>query len=179
MSAKDGTIEPLGVLLADANILIDLAETNSLGLIGKIIQFGIAKVYVPRTIYDEVATLISETQVAELGLTLLPAQIRLTHEALGYEDKRLSVPDRVLLLTALHNGYAAWTNDKRLRDNCASHGVKTYWEFEVLKLLVQNDYMSAKELIAVAESVESNNIFIKGVAARLREQLLTSKTERR
>lgn len=57
--------------LADANIFIDLVQAGGVGLIGDIVRFGIASIYVPRTIYDEISSEVSEVDIASLGITTL------------------------------------------------------------------------------------------------------------
>lgn len=159
------------LLLADANILIDLAKADSLGLIGDLIRHALAEVYIPRTIYDEVAFEVSETQIAELGITILSVAKELTARALAYPDVCLSPPDRVLLLMASENGYGAWTNDKKLRANCRLMNVSVYQEFEILRELVTNGYLAKEALVAIARKVDESNPYEKGVADDLEKTL--------
>ena len=152
------------LLLADANILIDLAQAGGLELIGELARHQIAEVYVPRAIYDEVASEVSETEIVELGITILAVSQELTMRALAYPDARLSPSDRVLLLTAVENGYCVWTNDKRLRANCRLKDVAVYWEFEALRELVTHGHLAKEALVSLARKVADNNPFMKGVA---------------
>lgn len=162
----------LGILLADANILIDLVDADALCLIGELVRTGLAAVYVPRIIYDEVAEMITELQVAALGIVILPVERALVARAAAYPDKSLSAPDRTLIVTAQERGYSVWTNDRRLRQNCSAQGVATLWEFEALLPLVERDYFSADELLAIARRVEEANPFLTGIASRLGERLM-------
>ena len=159
------------LLLADANILIDLAQAGALALIGDLVRFGIAEIFVPRTIYDEVSSEISEAQVAELGITILPVTESLSRRVLEYPDKHLSRPDRSLLLLAVDNGYGVWSNDKRLRSNCMDKGVSVYWEFQLLSELVTTGHLAKATLIDIACKVETSNIFLRGISAGLEEKL--------
>lgn len=152
------------LLLADANILIDLAQSDGLGLIGDLIRHGIAEVYVPRTIYDEVASEVSETQIADLGITILSVTGDMTARALAYPDTRLSPQDRVLLLLAIENGYGAWTNDRKLRANCRLKNVPIYWEFEILRELVTNGRLAKDAFVALVRKIANCNPYLKGVA---------------
>ena len=158
----------LEVLLADANVLIDLLNANALGLVGDLIRHDIATVHLPRIVYDEVSTVISESQIADLGITILPVEIALMKRVAQYHDTRLSYPDRSLLLLAKDKGYAVWSNDKRLRENCNENGVRTLWEFEMLRVLVERDFMSAADLVDVADLVEKTNPYLSGITERLR-----------
>ena len=171
MSAAPPDNARLEVLLADANVLIDLLHANALGLVGDLIRHDIATVYLPRIVYDEISTVISESQIAELGITILPVEIALMERVAKYHDTRLSYPDRSLLLLAKDRGYAVWSNDKRLRENCNENGVRALWEFEVLRGLVERDFMSAVDLVAVAERVEDTNPYLSGITERLRNLL--------
>ena len=168
MSAAPPDSGRLEILLADANVLIDLLSANALGLVGDLIRHDLAAVYLPRIVYDEVSTVITESQIADLGITILPVEIALMERVAQYHDTRLSYPDRSLLLLAKDRGYAVWSNDKRLRENCDENGVRTLWEFEVLRWLVERDFMSAADLVAVAERVEATNPYLSGITERLR-----------
>lgn len=171
MSAAPPDNGRMEVLLADANVLIDLLNANALGLVGDLIRHDIATVHLPRIVYDEVSSVISESQIADLGITILPVEIALMERVAKYQDTRLSYPDRSLLLLAKDNGYAVWSNDKRLRENCDENGIRALWEFEVLRGLVERDFMSAADLIAVAERVEKTNPYLSGITERLRRLL--------
>lgn len=158
----------LEILLADANVLIDLLNADALSLVGDLVRNDIATVYLPRIVYDEVTTVISESQIADLGITILPVEIALMERVAQYHDTRLSYPDRSLLLMAKDNGYTVWSNDKRLRENCGANGIRVLWEFEVLRRLVERDFMSAADLVAVAARVEETNPYLSGITERLR-----------
>ena len=56
----------------------------------------------------------------------------------------------------------------RLRENCGANGVRALWEFEVLRRLVERDFMSAADLVAVAARVEEANPYLSGITERLR-----------
>jgi len=159
------------LLLADANILIDLAQAGGLGLIGDLVRFGLAEIFVPRAVYDEVSREVTETQVADLGITILSVTEELTEQALAYPDDRLSPQDRVLLLMAVENGYGAWTNDKKLRANCKLRNVPIYWEFEILRELVVSGHLGKNALVALARKVDEFNPYQKGVADDLEKNL--------
>lgn len=171
MSAAPPDNGRMEVLLADANVLIDLLNANALGLVGDLIRHDIATIHLPRIVYDEVSSVISESQIADLGITILPVEIALMERVAKYQDTRLSYPDRSLLLLAKDNGYAVWSNDKRLRENCDENGIHALWRFEVLRGLVERDFMSAADLIAVAERVEKTNPYLSGITERLRRLL--------
>ena len=171
MSAAPPDSGRLEILLADANVLIDLLSANALGLVGDLIRHDFAAVYLPRIVYDEVSAVITESQIADLGITILPVEIALMARVAAYHDKRLSYPDRSLLLMAKDNGYTVWSNDKRLRENCDANGVRVLWEFEVLRRLVERDFMSAADLVAVAARVEETNPYLSGITERLRSLL--------
>ena len=162
---------PTRLLLADANILIDLAQAGGLGLIGDLIRFGLAEIFVPRVIYDEVSTEVSETQVVELGITILPVSVDLSRRVLEYPDRALSRPDRTLLLLAMEAGYGVWSNDRRLRSNCVDKGVAVYWEFQLLGELVKTGRLAKRVLVELARKVETINVFQKGVADDLEKKL--------
>lgn len=171
MSAASPDNGRLEVLLADANVLIDLLNAGALGLVGELIRHDIATIHLPRIVYDEVSAVITESQIADLGITILPVEIALMEKVARYHDKRLSYPDRSLLLLAKDKGYTVWSNDRRLRENCAANGVRALWEFEVLRWLVERDFISAADLVAVAERVEETNPYLVGITERLRSLL--------
>lgn len=168
MSAAPPDNGRMEILMADANVLIDLLNADALGLVGDLIRHDLATVHLPRIVYDEVSTVISEGQIADLGIIILPVEIALMERVTRYHDTRLSIPDRSLLLIAKDNGYTVWSNDRRLRENCGANGVRTLREFEVLRRLVERDFMSAADLVAVAARVEETNPYLSGITERLR-----------
>ena len=168
MNAAPPDNERMEILLADANVLIDLLNANALGLVGDLVRHDLATVYLPRIVYDEVSAVITESQIANLGITILPVEIALMERVVRYRDTRLSFPDRSLLLLAKDKSYTVWSNDRRLRENCVANGVRVLWEFEVLRRLVERDFMSAADLVAVAARVEEINPYLSGVTERLR-----------
>ena len=151
------------LLLADANIFIDLMQVSGLGLIGDIVRFGIASIYVPRTIYDEISSEVSEVDIASLGVTILPATKDMARRVVAYPDKRLSCPDRTLLLMAEDNGFGVWSNDRRLRDNCKARNIPVCWEFQLLRELVTRGFMEKSALIGLARSVANINEFMNNI----------------
>ena len=168
MSATPPDNGRLEILLADANVLIDLLHADALSLVGDLIRHDIATVHLPRIVYDEVSSVISESQIADLGITILPVEIALMERVARYHDTRLSYPDRSLLLMAKDRSCAVWSNDKRLRENFDENGVRTLWEFEVLRWLVERDFISAADLVAVAARVEAPNPYLSSITERLR-----------
>jgi rRNA-processing protein FCF1 len=168
MSAAPPDNGRMEILLADANVLIDMLNADALGLVGDLIRHDLATVHLPRIVYDEVSTVISESQIADLGIIILPVEIALMERVTRYHDTRLSIPDRSLLLMAMDKGYVVWSNDRRLRENCGANSVRTMWEFEVLRRLVERDFMSAADLVAVAARVEETNPYLSGITERLR-----------
>ena len=159
------------LLLADANIFIDLAQAGGLKLVGDLIRLGIADIYVPRTIYDEISSEVSESDIVNLGITILPATEALARRVLAYPDRRLSRPDRTLLLMAEDNGFGIWSNDRRLRANCEEKNIPVYWEFQLLRELVVHGAIEKATLIQLARTVENINAFMKGVAETLESEL--------
>ena len=140
-------------------------------MIGDIVRFGIACIYVPRTIYDEISSEVSEVDIASLGITILPATEDMARRVVAYPDKRLSRPDRTLLLMAEDNGFGVWSNDRRLRDNCKERDIPVYWEFQLLRELVTRGFMEKSALVDLARSVADINEFVKGVAETLESEL--------
>ena len=155
------------LLLADANIFIDLVQAGGLGLIGDIVRFGIASIYVPRTIYDEISSEVSEVDIASLGITILPVTEGMARRVIAYPDKRLSRQDRPLLLMAEANGLCLWSNYRRLRTKRKEKSNQVYWEIQLLRELVTRGFMEKSTLVGLARSVANINEFVKGVAETL------------
>lgn len=169
-----GKSQDIRLLLTDANVLIDLASVEGgMGLVGDLIRLGIAEVYLPRAIYDEIEPMISEEEVLRLGITILPVTEATTRAAQAYPDAKLSMQDRTLLAIAIEREFAVWSNDVRLRTNCSKNGVPIFWEFEILCKLVVRGFVGKEQLIAVARAVESVNRYIrlKEVSKRLEAEL--------
>ena len=62
MSAAPPESERMEILLADANVLIDLLNAGALSLVGDLIRHDLATVHLPRIVYDEVSGRYCKTE---------------------------------------------------------------------------------------------------------------------
>ena len=155
-------------LLTDANILIDLAQAKALHLLRQVIHAEIATLVIPRCVYEEVRSEISEMQILELGITMVHIPLELKIEAVNMDEKRLSETDKTLLLFARKKQYSVWTNDSALHVKCKENGVSVFWEFEILLKLYKVRLVTANDLLELAGTIETINPRMK----RMRERLL-------
>lgn len=160
------------LLLTDANIVIDLAHAGALGLILKLAQSGIGEVLMPRIVFDE-ANELTESNVADYGIRLLPVGLDLLDRAQNSGEKRLSVQDQIIMMIADHDDrpYTVWTNDRLLRTSCGKRGISVAWCFEVLVKLVEAKAITGQELMSVAKAIEKTNPYQKGICVRLQNLL--------
>ena len=163
----------LSLLVSDACVLIDLAKAEALGLLADMIRNGIAEIYVPKEVLDEVEKEVSESVLLALGVKRIEKTWQEAMELVElYEREFLpSEADCLLYILGLHHGLTIWTNDTALRKKSSLSGVPISWCFEELAKLVEFGLRTADEIVAVAKRVEETNSFQKGLSARVRTRL--------
>jgi len=165
----------LSLLVSDACVLIDLAKAEALGLLADMIRNGIAEIYVPKEVLDEVKKEVSEDVLLALGVKRVEKTWQEAMELVElYEQKFLpSEADCLLYILGLHHGLTIWTNDKTLRKKSSLNGVPISWCFEELAKLVESGLRTVDEIVAVAKRVEETNNYQKGLSARVRTRMQT------
>lgn len=163
----------LSLLISDACVLIDLAKAEALGLLADMTRNGIAEIYVPKEVLEEVMKEVSESALLSLGVKRIEKTWQEAMELVElYEQKFLpSETDCLLYILGRHHGLTIWTNDIALRKKSMLDGVSVSWCFEELSKLVEFGLRSADEIIAVAKKVEETNNYHKGLTARVRARL--------
>ena len=162
---------PKKFLIADANILIDLAQAGELDAIRTLIHRQLVEIVMPRCVFDEISSEVTETDIHELGITLAPTTIEIYSKTAQMTERGLSRQDKTILLTAEEKGYAVWTNDKALGKSCAARGIEVFREFAILKLLLVHGFISRDALLEIARRVEEINPLMKGVSERLNSEI--------
>ena len=163
----------LSLLVSDACVLIDLAKAEALGLLADMIRNGIAEVYVPKEVLDEVVKEVPEGTLLALGVKRIEKTWQEAMELVElYEQKFLpSEADCLLYILGRHHGLTIWTNDTALREKSSLSGVPISWCFAELSKLVEFGLRTADEIVAVAKRVEETNRFPQGLTARVRTTL--------
>lgn len=163
----------ISLLISDACVLIDLAKAEALGLLADMVRNGIAEIYVPKEVLNEVEKEVPESVLLALGVRRIEKTWQEAMELVElYERKFLpSEADCLLYVLALHHGLTIWTNDKDLRKKSSLSGVSVSWCFEELVELVEFGFRTADEIVAVAKRVEETNSFQKGLTVRVRTKL--------
>lgn len=139
--------------IADANVLIDYAETSPeiLGLVAR----HLGPVYLAAAVLDEVDQL-DEAQCRAIGLTIVDGTLDQLAEA-SQRGGPLSFEDKLCLILARDNGWACLSNDNPLRDACKAQGVAVVWGLEIMLQLVKASHVSAEKAIEVAEAIHVVN----------------------
>ena len=75
----------------------------------------------------------------------------------------MSSPDKLCLAIAEEEGLTAFTNDKRLRAECAAWDIPVKWGLEIMVGPVRAGQLAPSDAVAVAVSMrEANPYFITG-----------------
>ena len=149
----DKLIPTTAWFIADANVLIDYAQTSPdiLGLVAR----HIGPVYVAAAVLDEVEQL-DEAQCQAIGLTPVEGSLAQMTEA-AQRGGPLSFEDKLCLVLARDNGWACLSNDGPLREACKAQGVSVVWGLEIMLWLVQARHLDADKAIEVAEAIHLSN----------------------
>lgn len=167
------------LLLADANILLDLAHLQRLSLLECIVQSLGWRIAVPYRVVREVAAEISADTLVGYGVELLPLSMQMEF-ALAEElalrrlsSEALSETDVELLLRGHTQDVVIWSGDqclKRCAENC---GVRVMQFFEPLVELYRAEVFARDFVLGLARRLVQDNPwgFPKDLVQRL-ERLL-------
>lgn len=165
MSSKGETLRGL---VADANVLIDYADSGR-AVLGTISRY-LAPVHIPSPILDEV-TQLSSQEVEELGCIVLEPGLDQVMEAAAAKGP-VSFQDRLCLIVARDAGLAVLTNDKPLRRACQESSIPLVWGLQAMVLLTRAKRMSPRRALQVAEKMSSANSYITAqLLARFRSEI--------
>src|SRR3990172_2486046 len=121
-----------GLLIMDANVLIDLCEADRTVI--RLISDHVGQIHVPLPVLREEVDQIDEADYAELGIVAVVPPLQTATDAAG-RRAGLSFHDHLCLLLARDNGWTCVTNDGRLRRECAAEKIPVLWGLETVALL--------------------------------------------
>jgi predicted nucleic acid-binding protein len=146
--------ERKGLLVMDANVLIDFYETDVTVL--KLVSDQIGTVHVPTPVLIEEVERIRREDWTALGIVPVEPSIEIAVEAAG-RRRGLSFHDWLCLLIAKEAGFTCVTNDMRLRRECEAEGVPVCWGLELLALLVDRAVLTRAAAMLLAEAIHRAN----------------------
>lgn len=147
---------PRSTLVADASVLIDIADANE-AVLGLIAQH-LARVIIPTPVLAEVDGL-DELKCAALGLEVVEPTLDQLREA-AIPHPALSFADKVCIIVARDAGGIAWTNDGPLGDECDAHGVPKMRGLRPLIALVEAGALAIDVAVGTVDLISANNPYI-------------------
>jgi rRNA-processing protein FCF1 len=140
-------------IVIDAVALIDFLDSNPSVL--RLISDHLGRLAAVYEVVCEVDGLDSAT-CGELGVEVVDAN--LCQGAIADDrPSGLSRADHLCLLVAKENGWTCLTNDRRLRRECARHGVPVMWTLEALVKLVRKGAVSPPEALSTGTGIHEVN----------------------
>jgi hypothetical protein len=133
------------VLITDSCVLIDYAKSakDALMMLAREVR-----VVVPRILLVE--------EVHDLSINDAPTEALLEAARM---PRPLSSFDWLCLILARDNHWTCVSNDKRLRAQCLSVGVRTQWSLEPLVLLVRRKKLPKERAEKIARAMAEQNPF--------------------
>lgn len=168
MNALRVSPRPL-LLIVDANVLIDYAQSDS-SILALVVKH-VGPVLVPLPVLKEVDQL-SRDDCDRLGITLLdPTLDEMT--TVSSPRPSLSFEDELCLVLATAGGFTCVTNDKTLRRECESEAVPVYWGLELMVELVAKQQLAAESAITTAQAIRRSNPFhiTEGILDRFEKRI--------
>ncbi len=150
MSSPDGTPKDL---VADANVLIDYAESDRSVL--TLISRNLAAVHIPSPVFKEVHKL-TEKEAADLGIDIVEPTLAQAREASAWKGTT-SFQDHLCFVLARDERWTVLTNDKALRKACAGANIKCMWGIEAMAVLVETSHLTATRAMRVAKGIARVN----------------------
>jgi hypothetical protein len=145
---------PKGLLIMDANVLIDFCEADRTVI--RLISQHVGQVHVPLPVLREEVDQLDESECADLGIIPVDPPLQTAIDAAARRSG-LSFHDHVCLLLARDNGWTCVTNDGRLRRECATENVPVLWGLETVALLVEGAVLTAVAAEEIARAVQRAN----------------------
>jgi predicted nucleic acid-binding protein len=143
-----------GLLIMDANVLIDLCEADRTVI--RLISEHIGQVHVPLPVLREEVDEIDEAEYADLGIVPVEPPLQTAADA-ATRRAGLSFHDHLCLLLARDNGWTCVTNDGRLRRECTAESVPVLWGLETVALLVEDSVLTAKAAEEIGRAIQRAN----------------------
>lgn len=143
-----------GLLIMDANVLIDLIEADRTVI--RLISDHIGQVHVPIPVLREEVGQIDASEYIDLGIVPVEPPFETASDA-ATRRSGLSFHDHLCLLLARGNGWTCVTNDARLRRECVTERVPVLWGLETLALLVDEDVLTPKAAEEMARAIQRAN----------------------
>lgn len=143
-----------GLLIVDANVLIDFCEADRTVL--RLISRHVGKVHVPLPVLREEVEQLDDSECAELGIILVEPSLELV-AVVATRRAGLSFYDHLCLLLALENGWTCVTNDTCLRRECEAENIPVLWGLEMVALLVDRGILTPKAAEEIALAIRRAN----------------------
>lgn len=135
------------ILLADANMLIDLGNVGGLKLLPQIEETEVLDLVLQECEDDRNPKLIQEIQ--ECGISTVEAKTTWTQDILNIQaesNNSLSFPDSANIHYAQTNQRLLITGDKPLRNMCAKKQVNFHGSIWLVEQAFKNEYIAIEEL---------------------------------
>lgn len=143
-----------GLLIMDANVLIDLCEADRTVI--RLISDHVGHVHVPLPVLQEEVDQVDAAEYVELGIIPVDPPLQTAIDA-ATRRPGLSFHDHLCLLLARDNGWTCVTNDGRLRRECAAEKVPVLWGLETVVFLVDGGVLTAKAAQEIGLAIQRAN----------------------
>lgn len=148
-----GTLEPPCILLADADVLIDYAQSDRSVL--RLISDHLAPLKVLRQVLATVKGLTA-ADCKSLHVEVVTPSAELLLLA-GRERSRVSVEDYLCFLVCRNEQWTCLTNDKKLQKLCGSEAVSVKRGLRPMIELVAAGHLAKRQAIQIAEMIRASN----------------------
>ena len=144
------------VLITDSCVLIDYAKSakDALMMLAREVRVVVPRILLVEEVHD-----LSINEAISLGLDIIDAPTEALLEA-ARMPRPLSSFDWLCLILARDNHWTCVSNDKRLRAQCLSVGVRTQWSLEPLVLLVRRKKLPKERAEKIARAMAEQNPFV-------------------
>jgi predicted nucleic acid-binding protein len=133
------------MLLADANVLLDLALVDGLSLVIKLEPLEILDVVLQEVVIDPRLPDLP-SQLKSLGVRVVTTQDHWLTDMELYRSKAMSIQDGLCLFYAKTTGATLLTGDKPLRQQCSQYQVSVHGHLWVVAELFSREFVSATKL---------------------------------
>lgn len=132
------------ILLADANILIDLGYVHALDILARVGKCEILSTVLIECEDTRQEDLIQQIKIA--NITIIEVEKQLINDAIRYPNKRLSSQDKQCLIYCQQQQRTLLTGDKILREEAKGAGVDVHGTIWLVDQALSSDTHSHHEI---------------------------------
>ncbi len=152
------------ILVFNSTTIITLLELQSVELIDRIREYGIAKVFIPQSVRDEFARAERHIDIPNddisIDYTGIDELIIDTPRSLGRGERQAIAIAYALTRSQAVETVVVVTDDKKARNVCRGMGIKVIGTLGLIELAKKNGIITKDEALRLLDRIPSTSLYI-------------------